>query len=133
LRMINVTDQPQIIYKNTFAAMAESIDPWPKYNQQISYENPTSWNLSFQSMERCRDNLTPDQHKRVLDLLMQNKDVFSQSKYDIGLRERLFNFGGGGWGYVFFLKKYSDSQCCWNKYSDFGGGKKSNLIRVFVI
>ena len=28
------------------------------------------------------------------------------------------------WGYVFFLKKYSDSQCCWKKYSDFGGGKK---------
>jgi hypothetical protein len=22
------------------------------------------------------------------------------------------------------LKKYSDSQCCWKKYSDFGGGKK---------
>ena len=83
--------------------MAESIDPWPKYNQQISYENPTSWNLSFQSMERCRDNLTPDQHKRVLDLLMQNKDVFSQSKYDIGLRERLFNLGGGGGVVMFFF------------------------------
>jgi hypothetical protein len=27
-------------------------------------------------------------------------------------------------GYVFFLKKYSDSQCCWKKYSDFGGEKK---------
>jgi hypothetical protein len=27
-----------------------------------------------------------------------------------------------------FLKKYSDSQCCWKKYSDFGGGKKNNLI-----
>jgi hypothetical protein len=25
---------------------------------------------------------------------------------------------------VFFLKKYSDSQCCCKKYSDFGGGKK---------
>jgi hypothetical protein len=25
---------------------------------------------------------------------------------------------------VIFLKKYSDSQCCWKKYSDFGGGKK---------
>jgi hypothetical protein len=25
---------------------------------------------------------------------------------------------------VFFLKKYSDSQCCWKKYSDFGGGKQ---------
>jgi hypothetical protein len=23
-----------------------------------------------------------------------------------------------------FLKKYSDSQYCWKKYSDFGGGKK---------
>jgi hypothetical protein len=48
LRMINVTDQPQTIHKNTFAA-------------------------------------TPDQRNRVFDLLMQNKDVFSQSKYDIGL------------------------------------------------
>ena len=26
--------------------------------------------------------------------------------------------------YVFFLNKYSDSQRCWKKYSDFGGGKK---------
>ena len=24
------------------------------------------------------------------------------------------------------LKKYSDSQCCWKKYSDFGGGKKKS-------
>ena len=29
-----------------------------------------------------------------------------------------------GGGYGFFLKKYSDSQCCWKKDSDFGGGKK---------
>jgi hypothetical protein len=36
-------------------------------------------------------------------------------------RERPFNLKGG---YGFFLKKYSDSQCCWKKYSDFGGGKK---------
>ena len=34
--------------------------------------------------------------------------------------------GGGGHG--FFLNKYSDSQCCWKKYSDFGGGKKNNMI-----
>jgi hypothetical protein len=38
------------------------------------------------------------------------------------VRERPFNLKGGGYG--FFLKKYSDSQCCWKKYSDFGGGKK---------
>ena len=36
------------------------------------------------------------------------------------LRDGPFNFQGG---YGFFLKKYSDSQCCWKKYSDFGGGK----------
>ena len=34
-----------------------------------------------------------------------------------GVRERPFNLkggggGGGGGGYGFFLKKYSDSQCC---------------------
>ena len=29
------------------------------------------------------------------------------------------------------LKKYSDSQCYWKKYSDFGGGKKNNLIQSF--
>ena len=39
--------------------------------------------------------------------------------------KRPFNLkGGGGGGMVFFLKKYSDFQCCWKKYSDFGGGKK---------
>jgi hypothetical protein len=32
----------------------------------------------------------------------------------------------GGGGYGFSLKKCSDSQCCWNKYSDFGGGKKKS-------
>jgi hypothetical protein len=42
------------------------------------------------------------------------------------LRERPFNLKGGGYG--FFLKKYSDSQCCWKKYSDFGEGKKNNLM-----
>ena len=36
----------------------------------------------------------------------------------------------GGWVMVFFLKKYSDSQCCGKKYSDFCGGKK-NLIPSF--
>jgi hypothetical protein len=41
-------------------------------------------------------------------------------------RERPFNLKRGG-----FLKKYSYSQYCWKKYSDFGGGKKNNLIQSF--
>ena len=35
-------------------------------------------------------------------------------------------------GYGFFLKKYSDSQCCWKKYSDFGGGKKKKYDSEFL-
>ena len=31
-----------------------------------------------------------------------------------------------------FLKKYSDSQCCWKKYSDFGGGKKEKCDSEFL-
>ena len=38
------------------------------------------------------------------------------------IRDGPFNLKRGG--YDFFLKKYSDSQCCWKKYTDFGGGKK---------
>jgi hypothetical protein len=37
-----------------------------------------------------------------------------------------------GGGYGFFLKNYSDSQCCWNKYSDLVEEKKI-WLRVFVI
>jgi hypothetical protein len=47
-----------------------------------------------------------------------------KNKYNFR-RERPFNLKGWG-GYGFFLKKYSDSQCCWKKYSDFGGGKKKS-------
>jgi hypothetical protein len=30
------------------------------------------------------------------------------------------------WSGANFLKNNSDSQCCWKKYSDFGGGKKKS-------
>ena len=59
------------------------------------------------------------------------RPVHSQScvGFDL-LRERPFNLKEGG-SYVFLLKKYSDSQCCWKIYSDVGGGKKNNLIQSF--
>ena len=47
------------------------------------------------------------------------------------LRDGPFNFQGVG-GYGFFLKKYFDSQCCWKKYSDFGGGKKKKFDSEFL-
>jgi hypothetical protein len=62
-------------------------------------------------------------HPRVLPpwLLTSNWFVLMKTKYPnicerkltLYLRERPFNLkGGGGGGYGFFLKKYSDSQCC---------------------
>ena len=45
-------------------------------------------------------------------------------------RERPVNLKGG-MGVWFSSKKISDSQCYWQKYSDFGGGKKNNLIQSF--
>jgi hypothetical protein len=50
--------------------------------------------------------------------------AFSELTYKWKLGDEPFNLKEGGGGYVFFLNKYSDSQCCWKKYSDFGGGKK---------
>jgi hypothetical protein len=83
--MINVTDQPQTIYTNTFAAMAETIPDQNIINKfPLSTQHPEI-SVFNETMERCKVNLRPDEHKRVLDLLMQNKDVFSQSKYDISL------------------------------------------------
>ena len=40
------------------------------------------------------------------------------------LRDGPFNFQGGG--YVFFLKKYSDSQCCWKNILILAEEKKSD-------
>ena len=41
-----------------------------------------------------------------------------------------FTCRGGGGLWFFSKKKYSDCQCCWKKYSDFGGGKKIIWFRV---
>jgi hypothetical protein len=48
----------------------------------------------------------------------------------MSVRERPYNLKGRGMG--FFLKKYSDSQCCWKKNSDFGGGKKKKSDSEFL-
>ena len=47
------------------------------------------------------------------------------------IRERPFNLKRGGYG--FFLKKYSDSQCCWKKIFWLWWRKKIIWFRVFII
>jgi hypothetical protein len=66
-----------------------------------------------------------DDNQSVIDNIL-----LDQMSLENMLRDGPFNLKGGGYG--FFLKKYSDSQCCWKKYPDFGGGKKIIWFRVFV-
>jgi hypothetical protein len=81
--------------------------------------------------QKCRDTSLLNKTKFVISNPAHGK-VYSTQHYMImfvsdfrQLRERPFNLKGGGALY-FFLQKYSDSQWCWKKYSDFGGGKKKS-------
>ena len=59
-------------------------------------------NLYQQEIEKQLDNLSIDNYVEI---------HLDKAYCDINsLRERPFNLKGAG--YVFFLKKYSDSQCC---------------------
>ena len=60
-------------------------------------------------------------------------NVFLQLQLKKLARDGPFNLQGGRGGGVmfFFLKKYSDSQCCGKKYSDLVEGKTNNLIQSF--
>jgi hypothetical protein len=63
--------------------------------------------------------------QRNLGLFLVLKPQCTAKWHAFYIRDRPFNLKGGVMVfYGFFLKKYSDSQCCWKKYSDFGGGKK---------
>ena len=60
-----------------------------------------------------------------LRYILRNLSVFINHKGRYGKRTPWwFN----NHGLYFFLKKYFDSQRCWKKYSDFGGGKKNNMM-----
>ena len=60
----------------------------------------------------------------------EKHQYYNPTQIRVHLRERPFNLKAGGYG--FFLKKYSDSQCCWKKYSDFSGGKKKKSDSEFL-
>ena len=77
------------------------------HQSQIQIKLPlkmhTSWtelNTNFYSLERTRNAC--------------RKEKNSVQLYNLHpcFRERPFNLKGGGGGYGFFLKEYSDSQCC---------------------
>ena len=69
-------------------------------------------------------SLNPREELTILSqkmLFTWNKNKICTSYFFKWIRERPFNLKGGDYG----------SQCCWKIYSDFGGGKKNNLIQSF--
>jgi hypothetical protein len=63
--------------------MAETIPDQNIINKfPLSTQHPEI-SVFNETMERCKANLTPDEHKRVLDLLMQHKDVFERHWFQL--------------------------------------------------
>lgn len=94
LRVINPTDEPQVIYKGQVAAMCEAagkicednIDE----NNSVKLDAGTSTDSEAVPehlqplLNSCTDNLTPEQIKRVRHTLCKYSAAFAKSKYDLG-------------------------------------------------
>ena len=84
IRVMNITDDPQVIYKNTCASMAESILPQDIFSTEENPVNPEEFpDYLNVIIERCKDNLSEDQFDRVKNLLLKNTKAFAKSKNDL--------------------------------------------------
>ncbi|CAC5417858.1 unnamed protein product [Mytilus coruscus] len=86
LRVINLSDSPQTLTKNSWAANAELV---PDQNIMNDTTNDESEGIPHfkEIFDRCKNLLTPEQTGTLRDLLHKNQKAFSMSKYDIGLTD----------------------------------------------
>jgi hypothetical protein len=90
LRLINVSDKPQTIYKNTCAAMGQTvldqdsipIGNLPRLESECEEAIPDQFQVI---LDRCHDQLANDQLEKLKGLLVSNQSVFSMFKFDLGL------------------------------------------------
>ena len=90
LRLINVSDKPQTIYKNTGAAMGQTvldqdiipIGNLPRLKSECEEAIPDQFQVI---LDRCHDQLANDQMEKLKGLLVSNQSVFSMFKFDLGL------------------------------------------------
>ena len=90
LRLINVSDKPQTIYKNTCAAMGQTvldqdiipIGSLPRPESECEEAIPDQFQVI---LDRCHDQLANDQMEKFKGLLVSNQSVFSMFKFDLGL------------------------------------------------
>ncbi|CAC5421252.1 unnamed protein product [Mytilus coruscus] len=80
LRVMNVTDFPQTLYKNTCAGIAETVcseNILGNINAEPDLVLPEHMQVV---MEKCENNLKVDQCKIVIDLLTEYSGTFAMSK-----------------------------------------------------
>lgn len=85
VRVINLSDKPQVVYKNTCAGTAEPLSP---DNILTSISNqPECGSLPdhlHMVIDKCKTNLDDSQYQAVKQLLSKNSKAFASSKKDIG-------------------------------------------------
>ena len=85
LRVMNVTDKPQILYKNTCAGTAETVS----HDDILGTINDQTKSVSLPEhlalvIDKCKGNLSESQNLAVQELLLKNSDAFASSKNDLG-------------------------------------------------
>jgi hypothetical protein len=94
------------------------------------------WNLKQVNLMRHQMQREHAQIMKITNVFFNPISAFAQTNLIIELKLTVYLFSkklgtdqltSQGGGYGFFLNKYSDSQCYWRKYSDFGGGKTKSV------
>lgn len=91
LRVMNPTDEPQVIYKGQCAASCEAVGSIQgDFEGDVTTENEAAEDMEELPeylqplLDSCRENLTPEQILRVQRTLCKYKDAFAKSKDDLG-------------------------------------------------
>ncbi|VDI21989.1 Hypothetical predicted protein [Mytilus galloprovincialis] len=91
IRIANLTDEVQTVFKSTCTAVCESVDMTQRYedtckvSQMITKENSEDIPLYLQDMfERSSSNLSESQVDELKQVLVRHKGTFSKTKDDLG-------------------------------------------------
>lgn len=88
IRVMNVTDKPQVLYENTHVATCHAINHLEVLQRETT-ETLTSDQTELPThlqpvWESCKENLSASQASKVKNLLVNHSNVFAKDKDDLG-------------------------------------------------
>ncbi|XP_071123870.1 uncharacterized protein [Mytilus edulis] len=86
IRVMNLSDSPQTLTKNSWAANAELL-PEQNIMNETTHDESEGIPQFKEIYDRCKNVLTPEQTSTLKNLLHKNQKAFSMSIYDIGLTD----------------------------------------------